>query len=355
VTELVVLFGSDLDLDDYRRRHERGAAPDRLPYGTEHAPGGWTIVPLGGRAGAHLRRRFSEWAKRRLGLDLPHAWHHRRALRAARYIYCHSEIDYLAVAAVLRVTRARRPCLVGQTLWLFNEWPTLPRWRRAVVRWCLARVDLFIANARPNAELGRTLVPGARHEFVPFGVSATFADGASLPAASGDLVLAVGNDRARDWETLLTACSRLPARMRLRIASSRRIPGAPTSAVAPTASIGELKELYRSAAALAVVVTENAHASGITTLLEAAAAGCPAVASRAGGLDDYFSDEEVLFVPVGDSTALTAALLRLAEDPDERGRRSALLRAAFRDRAYTNAEYWQRVVERIAEHAVADR
>jgi len=55
--------------------------------------------------------------------------------------------------------------------------------------------------------------------------------------------------------------------------------------------------------------------------LEAAAAGRPVVASRAGGVAEVVRDGETgLLVPPGDPAALAAALARLAADPEEAAR-----------------------------------
>jgi glycosyltransferase involved in cell wall biosynthesis len=98
-----------------------------------------------------------------------------------------------------------------------------------------------------------------------------------------------------------------------------------------------------------IAVADNSHASGITTLLEAVAAGTPVVATRAGGLDDYFSDDEVLFVPLGSSAELAAAVERALANPTEAARRAATARAAQDAAGYWNDTYWGRVTDAIAE------
>jgi glycosyltransferase involved in cell wall biosynthesis len=79
-----------------------------------------------------------------------------------------------------------------------------------------------------------------------------------------------------------------------------------------------------------------AHASesegSPNAVIEAAAAGRPIVATRAGGTVEVVVDgESGLLVPVGDEAGLAAALLRLAKDPELRAR----LGAAARERAAT--------------------
>jgi len=70
-----------------------------------------------------------------------------------------------------------------------------------------------------------------------------------------------------------------------------------------------------AAADVVVVPSLGAEAFGYTAL-EALAAGRPVVAYRSGGLEEIVEDGHTgLLVPSGDEAALTAALVRLADDP----------------------------------------
>jgi glycosyltransferase involved in cell wall biosynthesis len=119
---------------------------------------------------------------------------------------------------------------------------------------------------------------------------------------------------------------------------------------------------WQSPAALAAAMAEShvalvpsvwPEAFGLTAL-EALAAGCPVVASAAGGLLDLVRhDETGLLVPPGDAAALAAAVNRLLADPSLRtrlchagrdlARRYAVpLHAAAVEAAYRDArEAWQ--------------
>ena len=65
------------------------------------------------------------------------------------------------------------------------------------------------------------------------------------------------------------------------------------------------------------------------SLIEAAAAGLPAVSTDAGGVREVVSEDTGTVVPKGDPEALAAALVELARDP---ARRDAM-GAAARERA----------------------
>lgn len=64
-----------------------------------------------------------------------------------------------------------------------------------------------------------------------------------------------------------------------------------------------------------VFVMPSKHEGTPIALLEAAALGCPIVASRCGGIPELVADEEhALLVPAGEPQALAAALQRLSSD-----------------------------------------
>ena len=89
-----------------------------------------------------------------------------------------------------------------------------------------------------------------------------------------------------------------------------------------------------------------AHASETegapNAVIEAAAAGLPILATRAGGTCDVVEDgDSGLLVPVGDEVAFSAALLQLAGDPELRAR----LGAAARQRVAANFSMDRMVAE----------
>jgi glycosyltransferase involved in cell wall biosynthesis len=62
------------------------------------------------------------------------------------------------------------------------------------------------------------------------------------------------------------------------------------------------------------------------SLIEAAAAGTPAVATRVGGVPDVVTDETGLLAPAGDFEGLGRAIAALAADPEGRARMGARAR-----------------------------
>ena len=63
------------------------------------------------------------------------------------------------------------------------------------------------------------------------------------------------------------------------------------------------------------------------TLLEAAAAGTPIVATRVGGVPDMLSDAEAILIPPGDSRSLAAAIEAVRSDPEAARSRAVAARS----------------------------
>ena len=94
------------------------------------------------------------------------------------------------------------------------------------------------------------------------------------------------------------------------------------------------------AASRAVVLPARWHENGPLAVIEAMAAGKPAIASRTGGLPELIEDgENGLLVPPNDPGALRAALLRLAGSAEEAERMGREGRARAERRHAPEAHY----------------
>lgn len=80
-----------------------------------------------------------------------------------------------------------------------------------------------------------------------------------------------------------------------------------------------------------------------TKLMEYAALGVPAIVSRTGATEAYFSDEMVRYVPAGDPDALADAIVELGDDPR---RREAMATAA---QAFSTTHRWPEEADRYVE------
>jgi glycosyltransferase involved in cell wall biosynthesis len=83
---------------------------------------------------------------------------------------------------------------------------------------------------------------------------------------------------------------------------------------------------------LAIFVVSSYLESGPLTLLEAMAAGVPAVATRVGGIPEIASEGTAQLVPAGDDEELAEAVARLLDDPRLRARQAEAARERVRAR-----------------------
>ena len=259
-----------------------------------------------------------------LGFDLVHAWRNRRGLQECDVVWTHTESNYLGVAAALTLALAgrgahRRPKLIGQSIWLFDKWDRIGAVRRTLYRALISRVDVLTVLSPSNLAIAHKIFPQHRVEFVPFGISVDDVRAVRVRPAPVTLrILSVGNDRHRDWKTLLSTVTALDD-VELRIVSrqlkSKALARTRNSTLALPTLNAELIALYEWADLVVVPLKENLHASGITVCEEAAVMGIPVIASDVGGLRSYFDDSAIVFVPPGDSSALCAAITELRSDP----------------------------------------
>jgi glycosyltransferase involved in cell wall biosynthesis len=129
-------------------------------------------------------------------------------------------------------------------------------------------------------------------------------------------ILSAGNDRHRDWATIVAAIRDWPdAELRIlapRLPTGLRL-GSNVRHVR-LSSKDELFELYRWADVVALALRPNFHGSGITVIEEATIFGVPVVVTDVGGLRGYFSDQELRYVEGSDPGAMRGAIAAVAAD-----------------------------------------
>jgi glycosyltransferase involved in cell wall biosynthesis len=307
----------------WQARWERGeiiGLNEHLPYGFFWAREQGCVVVYSedrreGLVGIALRLGF----RFLLGFDLVHAWRNRRGIYAADIVWTGTESQYLGVLLLLLLGRRRehRPKVVAQSVWLFDKWPRMALPRRALYRRLIADAAVLTVHSPVSIEFARTLFPRQRSLFMPYGIAA---NGMSRPGGRAAhhviRVVSAGSDCHRDWATLVTAVRDRPD-IELKIVT-RRLPaalrlGANVSVVHP-ASNDEYLALYRWADVVALSLTANLHGSGITVIEEAVVLGVPVVATDTGGLREYFSDQEIRYVPMSNPDAMRKAIEAVARD-----------------------------------------
>jgi glycosyltransferase involved in cell wall biosynthesis len=91
--------------------------------------------------------------------------------------------------------------------------------------------------------------------------------------------------------------------------------------------LGPRRDVPALLAAADVVVVPSAWEGQPLIVQEALRAGRPLVATRVGGIAELTGDDGARLVPPGDPEALAAAVTRLLDEPEDRGRLAAAARA----------------------------
>jgi glycosyltransferase involved in cell wall biosynthesis len=276
-------------------------------------------------------RLWRRGLRRLLGFDAIHAARNEARLRACDVVWTHTECQTLSVL-LMRKWRGGGPRVIGQSIWLFDDWARLAWPLRPLYRWLLRDACVLTVHSPDNLAVARREFPAVRSELVKFGVGS----GTPLPQriahapAHPCQLISVGNDRDRDWPTLIAAvagdprfaltivCESLPEPLLAGQTNVRRV---------RPANNDELFALYAQADIAVVPLRANLHASGGTAIQEATLLGLPVAATRAGGLEAYFDDRELRYVPVGDAALLKATLVEMSSDPVALAHQVVLARA----------------------------
>lgn len=351
VRRAFVLLPEHLDVPSWRQAWRDGNVPDETPYGYHHAeamgvrvsfsqPGalsGWRTWPF------KLIRRFT-------GLDLRHAWRHRKNLfdPDMDVIWTHTEREFLPVVLLGWLLWRRPRPLIGQIVWLADEWPRLSGWRRWLYRRLLQRVDQCTSLSPDNLAFLQQEVRVRGAAWVEFGIAPDLYRPDAPACLSNQRpvrVLALGNDRHRDWRTLKLAFADQP-NVEVFIASSTCTDeGLGANMTRQSCDWPTVKQRYEWADVVVVTLVPNRHASGVTVMLEATAYGKPVVATDVGGLAHYLDEKAVSYVPAGDAQALRQATLALASDSDRALTFIRNARSQFRERELDTRGYARRHVE----------
>lgn len=318
-----VFLPRSLDAMAWKSRFVRGEVPDKTPYGYHFAEEAGALVSFsrptatpGGLLGL-----IDKGVRRVLGFDLRHAWGNRTALTGTDFdvVWTHTEYEHLACAALRMLVARRGPPVIAQSVWLIDQWRRWSKARQAIYRMLLKRSAIATFLSPENASFAERLPLPLPCAFVLFGISLDAfplnQPRVRFEAGRRIRVLALGNDRHRDWKTLFEALGG-KADCELRVGSSTW----PRAFTADNVCVGsmtqeEVRSAYAWADCVVVPLLSNMHASGITAILEAVSLGIPVIATRIGGLEAYFDGEAMAYVAPGDEQALRAAVRRVAAEP----------------------------------------
>ncbi len=201
-------------------------------------------------------------------------------------------------------------------IWLTEGTPSVAD--RAALA-ALRRCSLVWVLAAPQVEaLQASGVPASRIAHLPFGVDATFFDTDDSTWSEEELVVSVGNDRHRDWPTLLKSFELLrsvrpSAQMVLVTRAELSVSDGVT--VHRHLTHTQLRALYQRARVVAIATRHNMHVSGMTAALESKAMRRPVVMTRTPGVDTYVHNGvDGLLVPTREPQAMAESLVDLLSD-----------------------------------------
>lgn len=321
------------------------------PYGYQQANAmGVIIAQSEDYDEGHVGRLFRLGLRAVLGFDLVHAWRNRRGIFAAEVVWTHTESQALAILLLMQFSRAPRPKLIAQSVWLVDNWEGYAAWKRWLYRKLLPQADILTFHSPLALQKAEELLPRRPKQIVRYGIRA---DQTFTPQGNRDLhtpmhLVMIGNDRDRDWPTFIKAFANDPryqARLITKTDLSEPLSGVDNMTRERLSSNEELFALYSWADLVVVCLKPNLHASGITVLQEAVLCGVPIICTDAGGLEIYFDESEITYVPVGEAQAVRSAAEFLMNNEELR---TAKVSRALRKMQSGNVNSYSFVAEHVA-------
>lgn len=220
----------------------------------------------------------------------------------------------------------------------------------------------LLSLGRPEVAFLKDQLPGAQIGYLPFGVDSRFwkptePTPATLPDAR--YVLSIGNDRHRDYTTLLLAWK--PDYPQLKIVTNQQIPA--TSIPANVTVISgdwhrqllsdeRIRNLMQGALFVVLPILDTIQPSGQSACLQAMACGKAVILSDIRGIWDrdlIRDNDNCLLVPPGSVADLQASIEHSLGNPAACARRGAMARQTVERELNIDVLY-----ARVAQHINAD-
>lgn len=350
---VTVLHGHDPRV--WAAAHADGEAPARLPYEVDALSRCGFDLDVHGRRALRRLGKARDVVEHRSGLRVQSALRGARSARHSDLVLALLE-DEGALPSLLRARRvppyAGRP-LVVWSCWLADDVTRADRDTRERLRRRFAGADLITHLSRhETATLVDLGIPEERLFAVTYGVSHDY----YRPSGrTRDIpVLAVGQDRGRDYATLFDAVrgSGLPVLVVCRPENLAGLVVPEEVTVSPPVPHRTYRDLLQRARVVAVPTREMAYPTGSSVALEAASSGCCVVSSDTRAMRDYLVDDHTgVLLPVRDADAWRRTLGDLTRDPARTDRLGAAARTSVTDR-FNAAHMWQEVAAVLSERGL---
>lgn len=339
----------------WRREYTGGNRPALLPYGIDAllSRGYQFYVPrVSDRA---LASRLRTVVEHRLGYPVGRLLRSVGTTARADVVIALLEQQGLAAAKAKRwrVAPFGKTPLVIWSCWLADELMHLPREERLLRARDYSSADLLIHFSEQETDV--LVGSGFRTEqllAMPYAIESRYYAPTTTPRDL-DLV-AIGQDRGRDYATLLNAVRGTSLRLDIvcKPENLRGLDIPPNVTVHRTVDHEEYRELLRRAKVVVVPTVEMMYPTGSSVALEGASSGACVVVSRTIPMETYFTDRKnALFVDVGDVEAMRRILTEALADEGLRGRLGVEGRALVETR-FDSARMWVKVDDALRERGI---
>lgn len=195
--------------------------------------------------------------------------------------------------------------------------------RRWAINWLLGPVQTVVISRGEAEYLNKRLGRDAQVAYMPFGVDDRFwTPGPAAPAKSRPYVLSIGNDRHRDYATLIAAWR--PEFPALKIVTSQILASTANIEVISgdwrqqLLSDSQVRQLFREAMFVILPIRETVQPSGQSACLQAMACAKTVVISDIQGLWDRAlmrHGETCVLVPPGSAEQMSSSIEHLLANP----------------------------------------
>lgn len=289
----------------WRERYSLGLVTDPFPYSYHLAQNMGCDVTFSDDVRENSTTRFVRKVLARvLGFDLLQVYRHRKLIRESDIVWMHTEQVHLGYTLLSKFMNF--PPALCNSVWIADEYPRKGILIRQLWRLILRGSSVNITESVECADYISKFITGKSADVVRYGIDGShFATNISRPRSplTRNLV-AVGNDRHRDWKMLFEIAIILGPNYNFRVLTripAHKLPKAPENVrIIEADNIAEIVSTYAWADIACLPLQHNLHASGVTVVMEAAGASLPVLTTLVGGINDYFPNLSTFMVDIDD-------------------------------------------------------